>query len=80
MKRIHHKEKQEQQTSNHEEHHHTLGTLIDKVPSRPIIIPPNKATYSDTNNLVPTPAFIKLFDVLKVFIISCIHLFQATLP
>jgi hypothetical protein len=57
-----------------------LETLIDEVPSRPIIIPPNKATYFNTNNLVPTPTFIKLLNVLEVFIINLIHLFQATLP
>jgi hypothetical protein len=35
-----------------EEHHHTFRTLINEALSRPIITPPNKATYSNTNNLV----------------------------
>ncbi len=43
-----------------EECHHVLKTLIDKAPLGPIITPPNKATYSNTNNLVPTPTLIKL--------------------
>jgi hypothetical protein len=56
-----------------------LGTLIDEALSRPIITPLNKATYFDTNNLMLTPMLIKLLDALRVFIISLIHLFQATL-
>jgi hypothetical protein len=66
-----------------EECHHTLETLINEAPLGPIITPPNKATYSDTNNLVPTSVLIKLlkkcffFFALGVFLISLIHLFQA---
>ncbi len=39
-----------------------LETLIDEAPLRPIITPPNKATCSDTNNLVPTQTLIKLLE------------------
>ncbi len=42
-----------------EECHHVLKTLIDKAPLGPIITPPNKATYFDTNNLVLALALIK---------------------
>ncbi len=61
-----------------EERHHALKTLIDEAPSGPIITPPNKATYSNTNNIVPTPILIKLFKkfffALGVFLINLIHL------
>jgi hypothetical protein len=54
-----------------EEHHHVFGTLIDEAPLRPIITSPNKTTYFNTNNVVPTPALIKLlgkfFFCLKSF-------------
>jgi hypothetical protein len=37
-------------------------TLIDEAPLAPIITPPNKATYSNTNNLVSTLALLKLLE------------------
>jgi hypothetical protein len=45
-----------------EEHHHKPKALIDEVPSRIIITSPNKVIYSNTNNLLPTPALIKLLE------------------
>lgn len=63
-----------------------LETLIDEASLRPIITPPNKAIYFDTNNLVTTPQSSYqtsrevVFLVLRVFPISLIHLFQGTLP
>ncbi len=43
-----------------EECHHVLETLIDEASLGLIITPPNKVTYSNTNNLMPTPTLIKL--------------------
>ncbi len=62
MKRNKNNKPQEQ-----EERHQVLETLIDERPSKPIITP-NTATYSNTNNLVPTPqALIKLLENLFIF-------------
>jgi hypothetical protein len=54
MKRIHYKEKQDIKPPEQEERHHVLETIIDEAPLGSIITPLNKATYSNTNNLVPT--------------------------
>jgi hypothetical protein len=54
MKRIHCKEKQDIKPLEGEERHHVLETLIDDASLGSIITPLNKATYFDTNNLVPT--------------------------
>jgi len=54
MKRIHYKEKQDIKPLEQEERHHVLETIIDEAPLGSIITPFNKATYSNTNNLVPT--------------------------
>jgi hypothetical protein len=67
MKRIHYKEKQEQQTLRARgAFHHMLETLIDETFSRTIITPPNKVTYSNTNNLV-LPQLLSNFSRLFFF-------------
>jgi hypothetical protein len=50
------------------ERHHAFETLIDEDVLGSIVTPLNKATYFDTNNLVPTVALIKLLK--KFFFLS----------
>ncbi len=51
-----------------EERHHAFETLIAEDVLGSMVTPLNKATYFDTNNLVPTVALIKLLK--KFFFLS----------